>query len=383
MIKKYFFILCCYFLLQSCDNGNSYHEANTISSKKIDYTITDNVSLFDSVLSKSRSYCKSDLKLINNRSYIAYYVDKDTSINIINISGKTILYKTSIKSLINIDSFGIVQAISLHNLDSIFIQQDYRISLLSKDKIQNFWNLNSLTDSTNNDCVYVLDHNPFYYDMQSKNLILQHYCCSCYFDSLSFFKESPIVYFNIETNNIVKPEIRYSELYDKGYFGFKNKVYISHYNDKTFLSYLIDPNIYIVDNKTHIQKTVGGKCSFQEKDSKVLDNSIMNMPDKKLEDLRIDFWYNEILFDSYRNLYYRFYGKEMPVHNKEGKYNSLSQKEFVLMVFNKDFEVVDEIQFPEKVLPMLTITEESIFISKLNKDIKNKSMLYYRIKFNI
>ena len=73
----------------------------------------------------------------------------------------------------------------------------------------------------------------------------------------------------------------------------------------------------------------------------------------------------------------------MPVHNKEGKYNSLSQKEFVLMVFNKDFEVVDEIQFPEKVLPMLTITEESIFISKLNKDIKNKSMLYYRIKFNI
>lgn len=367
-------------LLVSCKHSN-YKEENTKYGKKIAYNLIDNIALFDSAFS-FRVSLSSNIKQTQDDFFVCFYSEFDSGIYVYNIDQQKFLQKNNISSLINIDSFGSIQSIYLHNEDSIFIQQDYKISLLSENKIKTNWNINHIEDTLNEDCIFPLDANPFYFDWHNKQLVLQHYNCMCYFDSVRFFSSSPIVYLNTLNENITTPNIRYSYLYDDGYYGFKNKIFIRHDDENTYLSYLIDPNIYIVNHKTKTQKIVGGKSKFQKRSAINLGNDMMGRNDKKMEDLRTDFWYHEIIPDTKRRLYYRFFGKEMPLKNEKNKLNKLEEKEYSLMVFNDNFEVIDEIEFPEKILPILYISNKGIYVVKFNRNNKNKIPKYYLIQFN-
>lgn len=58
--------------------------------------------------------------------------------------------------------------------------------------------------------------------------------------------------------------------------------------------------------------------------------------------------YGNIIYDPYRQLYYRFFYPALPEKNTEGFYNDLNDKEAVLMVFDKDFRLLTEWLLPQK-----------------------------------
>lgn len=347
----------------SCTNINKYKEEETkVSINKKSFQITKNVVLFDTSFSE-RKIIRSNIVNIDGNDFISYINLENSLLVVYSITYKEVLQKHKIN--FEVEKYENVNTIILHNLDSIFILQFNRIILVNKDKIINQWSINQDTNSIN--CIDNLDYNSFYYDNNSNELTLQQYCCTCDFDSINFFKESPIIFYNISKNTYRLPNIQYSNKYFVDYYGYMNKVYISSDETNTYLSYAIDPNIYIIDRKTLKQKIVGGKCSFQKREALSLSNkySDSKYSEKKIQHITLSHFYGKIIIDNFRHLYYRFYLDDLPEKNDKNMFTQFKDKRIVLMIFNTDWQVINEIPFEpsQNIKPQITyVTKEGLYI---------------------
>jgi hypothetical protein len=376
------YLLISFCLIYSCSSfkKNNYNEAETLHSDSLKYLLTDNCILFDTTGFRIMSFFKS-IHTINGKDFVSYLNLSDSSIEIFDLNAKEIFKKFPLRHMkLERDSFGEITAIYFHTLDSLFILQDLQISLWNGTILTNSWKINTETDSM---CLYVYDDNPVTYNPIINSLVILHTCCWCTADSTEFFSTSPIAYYHIDNKNVTTPKIGYSKLYLDDYYGFKRRLSISHKDSLTYISYIIDPNIYIINNNTGVQKIVGGRSNYQKNPAKPIPLKNKDNTEKKLIDIRHDFWYGEIIYDKHRNLYYRFFDLEMPLKNSKGKYNKMTDKERILMVFNDKFELVNEIRFPSKVASIAYVAKDGLYVLKLNEFSKWKGPRYFLVKFQL
>jgi len=56
--------------------------------------------------------------------------------------------------------------------------------------------------------------------------------------------------------------------------------------------------------------------------------------------------YGNIIYDPYRNIFYRFYEHSMPVKGGNNLYNTTDDKRMSVIIFNENFEIMDEVLLP-------------------------------------
>lgn len=327
----------------ACLKGNKYKEAPTIrKSINQPFKVYKNVFLFDSLFTDKKK-ALSRVVNIDGNDFISFIRRKDSSLIVYNLSDK----KAYTQHKINFEEEEYLPLVStcIVNKDSIFTLQFNRICLVHNDSIVKTWVINNDTNAIN--CIDDMDYSSIYFDRQLNELELQQYCCSENNDDIAFFKQSPVTYFNINTEKFRTPNITYSKMYLENYYGFLNQVRLSNDAIYTYLSYPIDPNIYRINRKTLEQTIIGGKSVYQNENTKPFETKYKSdeFNEKKIQHLTLSQMYLGVIIDAYRNLFYRLYSKDLSEKNEKGLFNTSKDKGMVLQIFNNKFELLQEIPF--------------------------------------
>ncbi|SFA56637.1 protein of unknown function [Pedobacter suwonensis] len=170
----------------------------------------------------------------------------------------------------------------------------------------------------------------------------------------------------------------------KGNAGFLTSIVTSEHQKPGVLTYgyLYESNIYQYDPK---RATITCYGAAPLKGKSLADSVSYTKGDdpKKWVTHHIEnTQFFNVMYDKYRNIYYRFSLRN--INQKDGKYfNSILDKPLVLMIFNEKFEVVKEIDLPKYRYSPNTwfITKEGLFISPNHR--KNRFIDPLHLKFDI
>ena len=143
----------------------------------------------------------------------------------------------------------------------------------------------------------------------------------------------------------LKPLIPYPDVYRKNFYGWllMNTPY-SAYNEseqKIVVGYPVDSHIYVYDMKNGGLKRYTAESRYYspiEKISRKVD------PEEEIEYFRENTTYANILYDSYRNVYYRLVEKSTPM---PGVNLSNKAKKLSVMILGSDFDILGETDIPE------------------------------------
>lgn len=365
MNKVFIIIYCIIISTSSCQsNKDKYKEVKTIhtsSSLKFEIDTTTNI-WGDADSIKKR--CLTEVLHYKQTDYVAYLHDRDMKVDVFNLSNMQ-LYTTYDFS-IEQEKYNEVNALVLASPDSIFIIQFNRISLLYKNQIINQWLINTDTNAIN--CIDNLENTSYSFDSKRNELFLTQYRCSSDFDNFDYFKSSPFQLFSISTSNSRIPNITYSTKFFENYYGFLNKAYVSSDIDNIYISYAIDPNIYIINKSTLKQRCVGGRSSYQKHNIKPLDNRFKDISEVKIKHASISNKYMEVYPDQFRKLYYRPYIDERPEKKNNGLYTTNKDNRQILMVFDSSFQLINEIVFEQnnKIKSKLLIKRDGVYFKSEN-----------------
>jgi hypothetical protein len=93
--------------------------------------------------------------------------------------------------------------------------------------------------------------------------------------------------------------------------------------------------------------------------------------------------YQKILFDKYKNLYYRFFWNSQSLISRSGQYHGIFDRDLILMVFDENFKLITEknignsyLWYYSFVSPKDCIYERLFLIRRLDK-IKNMIISQY------
>ena len=99
-----------------------------------------------------------------------------------------------------------------------------------------------------------------------------------------------------------------------------------------------------------------------------------------MEHFTVTPFYSEVLYDRYRKLYYRFFWKDIPLKNKDGKYNSLEDKRKILMVFNSKNEIIGEYELSKYYTDYVSFVGKSgLYIRYISPDPRDSDQAVFKI----
>lgn len=300
----------------------------------------------------SYSIISSFLKKTGDSTLMGIYNEKNNTIDIFNLDKKKLTQQITLPETI-VGGYSLVSkrkvsinSIYIVSLDSIFLltEKGFYIVDSSGKLIYSKNNLNFTNGISANQIIYRNSGNfPIYFDSDFKALYMYGFCNKYSTYSNKFYNE-PIEYaYNINTEDTIQLPMKYSELFKTGYFSvsiYPNRLIMDNRHVYTFQQ---DPNIYIYDKIKKELTAKGGKSKFQTEVIPYFSKTVKFSKDKEITYLKTVPNYGKILYDSYRNLFYRFFQQGQPLKNKEGLYNLELDKYESLMIFDSDFNVINEI----------------------------------------
>jgi hypothetical protein len=379
-------ILLLLILLNSCGNQRQiYLEKKTsIGNEKIQYTISPYV-IKDAILDSIEYNNYSVYQDSSGVSFIFLLNEATANFEIYNLEEKSLVLKKPYLNLIGApDEYGEINSIYFHNFDSIFIAQHFLISLIDTSQIIFSKIINDPESDLNPEAFYLNQGEfPIFYDSEAKGLLIQTYCSACKFYENNYF-ESPIEsIIKFDSKSILKFPTQYSRKYLEGYYGFANQVHRTTYNEFSYYSFPIDPNIYEFNRKNNTLNILGGRSNFQITEPNTLERKYKDDSNRKFRHMYQVPFYHQVIFDPYRNYFYRFFSKSLPLKNEDGTYNSWGDKELILMVFNSKFELLEEVKLGKHKYSTTKsfVTKDGLFIS--NSHYKNSNYDKKSIRFNL
>jgi len=138
--------------------------------------------------------------------------------------------------------------------------------------------------------------------------------------------------------------------------------------NESIYSFPIDHNLFIYENNSIVEKT-NAKSKFL--------NDFITTPDNLLLDIQHTMklyitapYYREVIYDRYRNLYYRVADIGNDKIKKNGKQQLYSDKNWSLIIMNDKFKIINEIQFSNKtnLASILPVKEGLLIINSTRKD---------------
>lgn len=143
-------------------------------------------------------------------------------------------------------------------------------------------------------------------------------------------------------------------------------------NESFVYSFVDDQNIYVTKDHINVKK-YNAKSKFIDKIDHLKYNSMPSM-ERVSRDLANRNYYYNIIYDTYRNVYYRFV-KLSDDYQKGDDLMKLIRypKNFSIIILNKDFQVIGETRFPSKtyVFQEFFVTEDGLYLSTNHIDNPN------------
>ncbi len=380
MIYRLFLFLLLLFSLISCNNdGLSIVEGKVIS------ILPDS----DSLMSPEEFLRNIQIKNINNQ-IVSYWINYNTnSFHIFNVT-------TNENRSISLDSLIVG---SIHQNIDYQILNEYDVGFYSwiDKKLYILNSLNNLIRKFDfNECLKGEDTNitpvssnrfPFIYKNNSVSFV-----CT-YTDLFMNSKDAIKEYF--ERNNTIQFLLSETKCtYHKYSFFPTNYQNGSTYNNYFFYnclnasgeivySYSANDSVYIYSATNELIKQHEAKS----KHSKIFteyDLSKINDINYARQYALCNGFYESIIFDKFRNVYYRVYKKSVPYLNNDGKIRSGSEIPWSLIVLDDAFNKLGEIEFnPAKYSPSYIIpSEQGVYIGHpYEVNIKNRQLSLTLLKF--
>jgi hypothetical protein len=327
LVKGLFFILVC-----ACCKSNSdfVPKIGTLIYKK-----------------ESSAYdVKNDLNWLHSNADAFMFLDNENQILFYAKNNTKQLKAVKIDSIFQLNSnvYGNVLSSILCGVDSLLIIQQYRIVCLDLvSKKYSYQEINRSMQS--NYMLYNLNlWFPPFWDKVSNKVYLErifegceddgHNCNDVSIEGVVDFKTGQIDTAHFCIPHDVNVYLNYS--------GFISRC-VSN-DSKQVFSFATSGDLYVYDAVT--KSTQQFKCKSKYHSSYVYpnENSFGSRNDYLMHIIDYAPLYNPIMYDKYRNCYYRIFLAAQPKKDKQGYYNTSSSKAMYLQVIGADFSVKNEIR---------------------------------------
>lgn len=241
---------------------------------------------------------------------------------------------------------GTLKSFFFHNKDSVFLLYEYRICIIDTSSNIKFEKI--INNPESDEWPPVIYTNlrqvfPIYFDSKNKELLVRQNCGDCDVRDSNYYKESVAAFFDFNSGAFNAISISFPDSYKTYFYGDADLPFREVKNDSLIISFSTDPYILILNRSTNQISRIVSKSSFQKSGMEPLDKKYIQDINKRVEHLAVSPLYMKMIYDKYRNVYYRFFLREQKLKNNDGTYNQFGDKELVIMVLDNRFNLMTEI----------------------------------------
>ncbi len=281
---------------------------------------------------------------IQTKSYLACVFHKDTSIYIYDLE------KSLIADTININlKFGRgINGFDILSQDSIYItvRKSNKVLLVDKNgQILNRW----VIEDTTSNIDYRFGSNLNSLKVASDKVFgMRKVSVRRYSDIYNF---TPEVIYSLQKGNILNYTGEWPQKYKaSGFWHFVGSSYgrALSPNNKIIISFPVDHHLYIYSSDSLVKKVKVPSRYLGNYNFPSFDKSKRTQTGYKLKYVSTLGRYNRLLFDPYRNVYYRLCLHPQKFNNEDGSQNMHIDRAWSIMVLDTNFNILTEKKFPPK-----------------------------------
>ncbi len=274
----------------------------------------------------------------------------------------------------------------VHNPDSIFLLTENWLLITDTAGIIKYKRntSNAIKDADGGE-VYFMDVSnqfPLYFDVLKKDVYM-HIMCNCGLEDPAFYTKRVEAKLNLLNGEVAFLNYHFPERYRKAFYGQNVFPFRAVNGPLHIISFENDDSLYVFNRESNSLKKYPCRSRFQKIDFIPFDTSFYNSDNRinrLSEHMTVSPAYKKILFDPYRNLYYRFFLREMPLKDDKGIYNNLSKKDIIIMVLDNNFNIIAENNIGTSYLPYYSfVTRKGLYVGTTPKKNTNPKYAYFSI----
>lgn len=310
-------------------------------------------------------------KNISNNNYLQSYNRETNEILLVDIDSSKTVFKVTPKINFSEDSIGRFIQFDIFKPDSIFIVTESRVFIINSigEVIYN----KDLSIPTKDEGVEVVfwdndNQFPLSYDGNKKTLLLR-VMCNCYYMEPIYFQRKLEAELDLKSGNIVFLNYSFPKRYHEHSYGQAVFPFREVNGPLNIISFQNEDSLYVFNRETNYLAAYKCKSSYQGIDFIPFDTSYQNDIERIKEHLTVSPMYQKVMFDKFRNVYYRFFIKEQPLKDSSGIYHGLFDRDIIIMLLSKDFKIISEKNIGNSYLWYYSfISEKGLHIRKYSKD---------------
>lgn len=171
---------------------------------------------------------------------------------------------------------------------------------------------------------------------------------------------------DISNDSVAILDLKYPDKFREQSYGLLNRPNISYLENKILYNFKVDSDIYVYELET--QKLLTHKCPSKLADDAepfLVRGTVSRDPEALVNHVRVNPDYGVVIFNPYRNEYYRslLFPDDFSVGEKH-------LKKMSLMVLSPEFEIIKEIILPKGTVSFMTriFTEKGVLLPVLSDD---------------
>lgn len=293
-------------------------------------------------------------------NYTTYYIHNDTTFLVAESCTDNKLYVYNLGNFSN----------AILDDDRLRCGRSHNICFLST---KTFWRLEENGNLTEYNNGNYTNYDNLTSNHQLKNLGLWQGALLDYSNEITFFNDSTIMFpldvnpdynnkafsrhnfgypitglYNINTKKVSYEGITYPKLlFDKNY-GLFTKIEQYCLGENILYAFVPLPEIWRYNqNKKTIERFIV-KSEYDTAPTPALNfKRTPKTKDLVFQHFKTSPHYRRLVYDPYRNLFYRFYALSLPEKNEDGLYTTYQDRKYSVMILDKDFNVLAERILPE------------------------------------
>ncbi len=274
----------------------------------------------------------------------------------------------------------------VHNPDSIFLLTENWLLITDAAGVIKYkkYTGNPLKDADGGE-VYLMDVSnqfPLFFDASKQDLYL-HIMCNCGLEDPTYSTKRVEAKLHLANGEVTILNYHFPERYHGAFYGQNVFPFRTVNGPFHIISFESDDSLYVFNNSLNSLKKYPCRSRYQRIDFIPFDTSFYNSDnrvDRFNEHMTVSPEYKKILFDPYRNLYYRFFLREMPLKDEKGIYNNPLKKDVIIMVLDNNFSIIEEKNIGSSYLPYYSfVTRKGLYVGTTPPKNVNSKYAYFSV----
>lgn len=377
------FLLVLYLICHFIWGCNSYKLAENIDSE-VDFSYKIDTVLIP-IDSSSLHYYNFYSTFIEGRcSHLAGYNKHNHTIDVFDLEKNNFSYAIQLDNQ-GPNAIGEIEGLFWHTRDSIFVYSANTLSIIndSGNLIERI-----VLAGANPEVTYL--NNLYFRTFYNKEKNAVYFFNLTPADKKTKYLNAPLVSkLNLSSHKLEDLPITYSDYYkeNNGELGFLSWLNLWETMDgRIVYNFQFESNIYTYDFDSKEVRVYGARTKkFNNLSSLIKTNAEGDLWVRHaLENTHLF----PVIYDKYRNLFYRFNWGNISYLKEDGLYNSFIDKPLSLTVLDADFNLLMEVPFPENTININTwfVSKDGLYISPTHprkKDVKLDYLEFYVIKADV